>query len=115
MAINPFMLNKRIEVGTTNPVKNKNTGGYLPHFASLFTVWAGIKTRSIPQQYTIYGTDLQDTIILIVRHNPKIVAGQKIRMAGTIYEIVLKSPDETFNLNPYDLLTIQEVNKKAGA
>ncbi|WP_180370646.1 phage head closure protein, partial [Oenococcus oeni] len=65
------------------------------------------------QTYQIYGTELQDTIDIVVRHDPTI---QKqfllLDTDGKQYSIESISPDDSGSLNAFDILTLKSITQK---
>ncbi|KGH92132.1 phage head-tail adapter protein [Oenococcus oeni S23] len=113
MAINPYSLNKRGQFGLVEQVANPNTGGLTNQFVASFSRWYGVRTRTMNQTYQIYGTELQDTIDIVVRHDPTI---QKqflfLDTDGKQYSIESISPDDSGSLNAFDILTLKSVTQK---
>jgi len=54
-----------------------------------------------------------DTIVIVIRHNAKVLEGQVVTLNGTQYDIVRISADENFGFNHYDFLTLRK-HKKVG-
>ncbi|MHA5097166.1 phage head closure protein [Oenococcus oeni] len=113
MAINPFSLNKRGQFGSVGTVTNPNTGSSTRQFVASFSRWYAVRTRTMNQTYQIYGTDLQDTIDIVIRHDPSI---QKqflfLDTDGKQYSIESISPDDSGSLNAFDILTLKSVTQK---
>ncbi|MFT8487996.1 phage head closure protein [Oenococcus sicerae] len=113
MAINPYSLNKRGQFGSIKTVVNLNTGSSTKQFSASDTRWYAIRTRTMNQTYQIYGTDLQDTVDIVIRHDPTIKPPLLFQdKAGNQYNIVSVSPDDTGSLNAFDILTLKLTEQK---
>ncbi len=113
MAINPFSLNKRGQFGSVETVTNPNTGSSTRQFVASFSRWYAVRTRTMNQTYQIYGTDLQDTIDIVIRHDPSIKPPLLFQDSqSNQYNIVSVSPDDTGSLNAFDILTLKAITLK---
>ncbi len=113
MAINPFSLNKRGQFGSVETVTNPNTGSSTRQFVASFSRWYAVRTRTMNQTYQIYGTDLQDTIDIVIRHDPSIKPPLLFQDSqSNQYNIVSVSPDDTGALNAFDILTLKAITLK---
>lgn len=105
--------NRRVEFGTTVSQTN-GAGANVPTFTPQVTVWAAPKVHSIGQQYKNYGTDLQDTITLIIKHNSNINEMLQAQYQGKIYDILTISPDDSNNVVVYDYIILKLSTKVGG-
>lgn len=113
MKIATQRLNKKAEFGdmVAGENVNPNTGEPILEFKADFTLRAGVYSRSQSQQIALSGTDLEDTLVLIIRHNTKVSKKMKVKIDTDLYQIVSISFDDSLP-NSYDLITIkQEVVK----
>lgn len=90
-----------------NPVNGNPTIVYEP----LFTKWGAPKRRTMSQQYQIAGTSLEDSIVIGVRHDERIMKGIGLLYDGVHYSIEDVSADDSNNYITYDLITVKEVKK----
>lgn len=107
----PSMFNKKVEFGTIQNVANDNTGDYDSKFVSQFNLWCYPQKRTLTQQYQLLGIQLEDTTVLIVRHNPSITKQLKVKYADRYYNILNISSDDSLNYMAYDYLTVKLINK----
>jgi SPP1 family predicted phage head-tail adaptor len=110
----PSLFNKKIQAGTVKSVLNRDTGDYDETFVSLFSLWAYPQKRSLTQQYNLVGTDLEDTVVLIVRHNDQLSKSLEVLYDGDYYNILDISIDNSLNYMSYDYLTIKLSSKVGG-
>ncbi|WP_294976393.1 phage head closure protein [uncultured Leuconostoc sp.] len=104
----PSDFNKKIKLGTVKSVMNPNNGNSVPTFVLQLTLRYTPKLRTMTQQYTIMGTKLEDTIMVVIRHN-KALNDKLIAQLpdGTYYDIVGISPDDSNNIITYDIVTLK--------
>ncbi|GAX06947.1 hypothetical protein IWT25_02295 [Secundilactobacillus pentosiphilus] len=102
--------NKRVEFGTIQSVYNRASGTNVPSFASQMALWAKQQRRSLNNQYKLMGTELQDSIVVIIRHNDAVNRSLLAKMNGTLYDIADISPDDSDYMS-YDYLTLSEHKK----
>lgn len=107
MTITPFELNRRANFGTVQTVQNPDNGSMKKTFVKAFSLWYASKTRTLNQQYQIQGTALENTKVIIVRHNPKVEAIKVVQIDDVMYDLVSYSPDESNNYNTYDFVTLK--------
>lgn len=111
MAVNPYGLNKKIFFGKSEDTTNPNTGGVVEHFEPVFKRWCGVKTQTISQQYAAINVNMDDTIIVIIRHTEKVKGYKLAKLDGVVYDIVDVSPDESVNVQRFDYVTVRESEK----
>ena len=109
-------LNKVIELGKTKTIPTRTIQGSKAEFVPSRTLHCAIYQRTQAQQYQIFGTDLQDTIVIVVRSQAKVDDVMRVRFKGdtTVYRIINISRDASHNFPRYDLLTLRDI-KKGGA
>lgn len=104
----PSDFNKSVKFGTVESVMNENNGNMIDTFVPQFTLKYAPKTRTMTQQYTILGTKLEDTILIVVRHNKKVQSTLLAMLPdGQYYDIIGNSPDDSNNVITYDIVTLK--------
>lgn len=103
----PSDFNKRVAFGLTESVKNTNTGSIRKQFVEKLKLWYAPKTRTLNQQYQLQGTSLENTKVIIVRHNPELEAYTLAKIGDVQYDIASISPDETNKAVAYDYVTLK--------
>lgn len=69
--------------------------------------------RTLTQQYLLVGTRLDNSLVIIVRHDDRNVSQQQARIDGVVYDIADVSPDDSNNAIRYDYLTLVKITKGA--
>lgn len=112
MNYKPSDFNKTVKFGTIKSVMNEINGNTITSFVPVLSLKYAPRTRTMTQQYTILGTKLEDTIMIVIRHN-KAVQEQLIVMLpdGKYYDIIGVSPDDSNNIITYDIVTLK-LNKR---
>lgn len=110
----PSQFNRVAQFGTLSSTEKPNTGSYDPTFVPQIVLHVCPSKRSITQQYQVMGTTLEDTIVIIIRHNPKVNKSLQVSYGGQRYAILDISQDDSFNINTYDYLTLK-LTEKAGS
>lgn len=103
--------NQRIKFGDVKYVRNPNTGDNDEEFVPDFEMWCKPQKRTVNQSYSIYGTDLEGTIVVVIRHDNRVSSKLKAEYKGQTYDIVVTNPDETGAYMAYDYLTLRQVKK----
>lgn len=99
----------KIEFGTVKSVVNKNTGQKVQTFVSVSAqLRYAPRSRSVTQSDSIYGTDIQETKIIAVRHFKDISDNLKVRFVktGKVHDIKYVSVDESNTPFSFDYITI---------
>lgn len=107
-------LNHRINFGTVKSIENDMTGDYDTEFVPDITVHCAMYQRTETQKVQIFGTDLADTIVVVIRSrelSKKLKA--KFLNNETIYAITDISQDASGLPVGYDLVTLKD-EKKVG-
>ena len=104
----PSDFNKKAQFGTVKTGYNPKNGNSIKRFVSQIGLKYAPRTRTMTQQYTIAGTKLEDTILIVIRHN-KAVNKKLIVMLPdkTYYDVVGISPDDSNNVITYDIVTLK--------
>lgn len=103
----PSDFNRKADFGTVESVQNPNNGSIKKSFVKQFSLWYDPKTRTLNQQYQIQGTALDNTKVIVVRHNPAVEGIKVAQIDGVMYDIVQYSPDESNAIITYDFVTLK--------
>lgn len=109
--LKPSNFVKKVEFGTVKSVLNKNTGQKVPSFvATTSQMRYAPRSRSITQSDSIFGTSIQDTKIIAVRHNDSLTDDLKVRFVktGKVHDIKYISSDESNTPIAFDYVTIHK-------
>jgi len=103
----PADFNRKADFGTVESVQNPNNGSIKKRFVKQFSLWYAPKTRTLNQQYQIQGTELDNTKVIMVRHNTAVEGIKVAQIDGMMYDIVQYSPDESNSIIAYDFVTLK--------
>lgn len=103
----PSDFNRKADFGTVESKQNPNNGSIKKTFVKQFSLWYAPKTRTLNQQYQIQGTALDNTKIIVVRHNTAVEGIKVAQIDGVMYDIVQYSPDESNIIIAYDFVTLK--------
>jgi SPP1 family predicted phage head-tail adaptor len=106
----PSELNKRITFGTVQSIELPS-GVNKPTFVPQFSVWCKKWVRSLSQTYSLIGTEYQDTVTVVIRHNPAVNDSLQATLDGVTYNLLNVNPDESANPIGYDTVTLKKVGK----
>lgn len=115
MALNKFspeQFNRQAQFGTALPTINPNTGASETQFKPQFALWC-MAFRTNTQNVSLLGTDFEDTIQIVIRHNPLIEKDLLVKYQDQLYQIVNLSLDDSNKIVTYDILTLQ-INERVG-
>ena len=112
--ITPSLFNQRCAFGSVKTVQNEANMGQHIEFLASFSLWCYAKKRTLRQEYEVYNTELADSIVLVIRHNPNVNKQLKVKYRGTLYDILTINADDSFNFMAYDYLTVQEIKEAGG-
>lgn len=107
----PSDFNKKVEFGTVKSTTNPNTGANIFAFVPSFTLHYKPHIRTLNQQYQATQASLQDSKVIVIRHNKSVTEALKVRLNKVVYDIVSISPDDNFGFNKYDFVTIRKSTK----
>ena len=79
-------LNKVAEIGKTVS-RRTGAGINISTFTPTGTLFYGSYNRTMTQTYQITGTDLADTIAIVIRHTDAIDDSTQVKLNGTLYAI----------------------------
>jgi SPP1 family predicted phage head-tail adaptor len=113
MKLKPSDFNHKITFRKTKDKLDKSGNFYVPTLISELSLWCAPRTRTLNQQYQIMKTELEDTIIVVIRHNPKVNESYEAKYRDEFYDIVSISTDDTNQTFAYDFITLKKI-KKAG-
>lgn len=105
-------LNHKISFGTVESAENDMTGDYDTEFVPDVTVHCAMYQRNETQKVQIVGTDLADTIVVVIRSrklNKKLKA--QLSNDETVYAITDISSDASGLPVGYDLITLKDETK----
>lgn len=105
--IKPSEFNRRVAFGDVKTITNPHTGGKSKEFVADFAAWFAPRKRTLDQKYELVGTDLEDTSVVIVRHNKALADKQMALIDGIKYDIIDYSPDESFGVMANDYITLK--------
>lgn len=103
----PSDFNRKVDFGTVVSRQNPNNGSIKKTFVKQFSLWYAPKTRTLNQQYQIQGTALDNTKVIVVRHNPAVEGIKVAQINGEMFDIVQYSPDESNAIIAYDFVTLK--------
>ncbi|MFD1483872.1 phage head closure protein [Lacticaseibacillus baoqingensis] len=103
-------LNKVAEIGKTVS-RRTGAGINISTFEPTGTLFYGSYNRTVTQTYQITGTDLADTIAIVVRHTDTLNDSMLVRLAGTVYDIQSIAYDD--DPNAFDVVTLKKTTKGA--
>lgn len=93
--------------GLSDPVPNQN-GVPRQTFVPQFTAYCGSYTRTLAIAYQVVGTDLEDTVAIVVRHDSRVTDQLMVRLDGVLYRIVSVAADD--DINAFDVVTMKQPN-----
>lgn len=114
MAINfkPSDFSRIVDLGS--PQSHKTGAGLnISTFIPVYSLHFKQQKRTLSQQYTLVGTQLDNSITIIVRHDDRNASQQQARIGGIVYGIADVSPDDSNDAIRYDYLTLTKITKGA--
>lgn len=109
----PHRFNRSCEFGSydTSGV-DENTGQHTREFKVALKCRYAVIRRGIGNVYALAGTELSDTISILIKHNDKINESQIVRLSdGNDYKIVSIVPDDDNFYLKYDMINVKRVDK----
>ena len=103
----PADFNRKADFGTVESVQNPDNGSIKKSFVKQFSLWYAPKTRTLNQQYQIQGTALDNTKVIVVRHNKSVEGIKVAQIDSVMYDVVQYSPDESNSVITYDFVTLK--------
>lgn len=103
----PSDFNRKADFGTVESKQNPNNGSIKRTFVKQFSLWYAPKTRTLNQQYQIQGTALDNTKVIVVRHNKSVEGIKVAQIDSVMYDVVQYSPDESNSVITYDFVTLK--------
>ena len=103
----PSDFNRKADFGTVESKQNPNNGSIKKTFVKQFSLWYAPKTRTLNQQYQLQGTSLENTKVIVVRHNTAVEGIKVAQIDDVMYDIVQYSPDESNSIIAYDFVTLK--------
>ena len=89
--------------------KNPNTGRPIQGFVASFTVWAGRYSLSLSESLAYQGINEHVSMVIFIRHNPKVNQTQKVQINGELYDISHIQSDDGLVPIGFDLVTLKKV------
>ncbi len=108
----PSRLNKRISFGSQHSAMNGN-GIPVGTYVESFQVWCGIWNRTYSEKFQAMGTEHQNDLEVIIRHNSEVnntLLAQMVDDPDTTYRVIDVNPDESPSPVSFDLVTLQKVD-----
>ena len=109
----PYLFNQIADFGTVKSETNRHTGMQVPTFVKKLTLHVYQQKTTLNRLYEAIGTEYENTLTLVINHNPQVTDLLRVKYRGKVYRIVNLSPDESANYVTYDFLTLS-LDKKAG-
>lgn len=108
----PSDFSRTVELGG---VKSHQNGAHVnvSTFVPAYTLHYKEQKRTLTQQYLLVGTRLDNSLVIIVRHDDRNTAQQQARIDNVVYDIADVSPDDSNNAIRYDYLTLVKITKGA--
>lgn len=103
----PAQFNRKVDFGNVESSQNPNNGSIKKTFVKAFSLWCAPRHRTLNQQYQIQGTALDNTKVIVVRHNKAVEGIKMAQIDGVMYDIVQYSPDESNAIISYDFVTLK--------
>lgn len=111
IAFQPSQFNKVASFGKNVTYEDENTGMTRKGFKELFTLHYRNVKRTVTQQYSLLGTELENTKIIMIQHNDKVDDTMLVTIDGQQYNVVSIEVDESNVYLKYDYLTIKATQK----
>ena len=109
----PYLFNQIADFGRPKTVTNRNNGMQVAKFVKEFSLHVFPQKTTLNRLYETIGTQYEDSITLVIQHNPKVNDSLQVVYKGKTYKIINISVDDSANYVTYDFLTLQLI-KKAG-
>lgn len=108
----PSDFSRTVELGG---VKSHQNGAHvnISTFVPAYVLHYKQQKRTLSQQYLLVGTRLDNSLVIIVRHDDRNASQQQARIGGIVYNISDVSPDDSNNAIRYDYLTLVKITKGA--
>jgi SPP1 family predicted phage head-tail adaptor len=108
----PSDFSRTVELGGP---KSHRTGAGLnvSTFVPAYTLHYKQQKRTLTQQYLLVGTRLDNSLVIITRHDDRNVNQQQARIDGVVYDVADVSPDDSNNIVRYDYLTLVKITQGA--
>lgn len=100
---------RKIEFSTVKSIENEMTGDTTERLVTLASLWCSLQRRSMAQQFQLVGTNLEDTITVVINHNEVVQNAKYALLNGKKYEIITVSPDDTTYFG-YDYIVLRKAS-----
>lgn len=104
-----------VALGKKESERNPYTGASIAKFVQEYKLHFATQKRTITQQYMVVGTRLENTVIIITRHDERNDGVTWAQISGTDYEVLSVSPDDSNEYIRYDYLTLSKITSGGGA
>ncbi|WP_461241094.1 phage head closure protein [Paucilactobacillus sp. N302-9] len=111
----PYQFNKIAEFGDVESKMNEFSGVNVDTLVTKFKLHYAPVRRTLTQKYELMNTSLEDTIVIAVRHSPRVNEDLFVKLDNVQYKIMDISSDDSDMYVTYDLLTVQKVKKRGNA
>lgn len=103
------------QFGTTKDVTNKYTGATISAFVPSYKLHYTTNKRTLTQQYLLVGTRLDNSVVIVTRHDNRNATAQLVKLDdGVTYSVNECSPDDSNDYIRYDYLTLKKVTSGGG-
>lgn len=111
-AYQPYQFHNVADFGVPASIQNDFTGESKSVFKSLFKLHYARKNQTITHRFQAAGTDYEDTIMIIIRHNKDLALQPVIfvKIDDKLYKCINYSVNND-TYNSVDLLTLKHVSK----
>lgn len=107
----PYLFNVIADFGDVKSTTNRHTGMQVPHFVRKFSLHVYPQKTTLNRLFAQFGTQYQDSITLVIKHNPAVHDKLKVKYQGTLYKIINISVDDSANYQTYDFLSLQKLER----
>lgn len=111
-AYQPYQFHNVADFGIPASVQNEYTGESKSVFKSLCKLHYARKNQTITDRFQVAGTDYEDTIMIIIRHNKDLALQPVVfvKIDDKLYKCINYSVNND-TYNSVDLLTLKHVSK----
>lgn len=111
----PTDFGRVVALGKMVSDRNPYTGASITRFAQEYKLHFATQKRTITQQYMVVGTRLENTVIIITRHDDRNDGVTRAQINGIDFEVLSISPDDSNEYIRYDYLTLSKITSGGGA
>ena len=107
----PYLFNAIADFGSVVSKTNRHTGMQVPTFVKKFSLHVYLQKTTLNRLYAQFGTQYQDSITLVINHNPAVNDQLRVKYNGQLYKIINVSSDDSANYQTYDFLSLQKLER----